>query len=134
MPTKKTTEQEDADLQRELEGADKVAFDNEGDLVTTTAVNEPDATGSTSGIPAIGPTDTNGDGEPDAGVEEGREIRDRYLDAAKADAEYRDSQAPQQGPEGRRRVNSLAEALYPDENVSDEAKQAVAPKADASHA
>jgi hypothetical protein len=90
-------------------------------------------------IPAIGPTDTDGDGEPDAGVEEAQDIRQRYEDGVKAttDAEAARREAkglPAEGPEQKRRANSLAEALYPDENVSEEAKEAVAPKSDASHA
>lgn len=100
---------------------------------------EPDATGSLSGIAPVGPTDMDGDGQPDAGVEEGQAIKDAYADEVKAseDAEAARREAKgltAEGPEQRRRVNSLAEALYPDENVSDEAKEAVAPKADAAHA
>jgi hypothetical protein len=101
------------------------------------STNEPDETGSTSGIPPVGPTDMNGDGEPDAGVEEQDELRQRYqdeVDARTEDAQRRGSQSPSQGPEQKRRANTLAEALYPNENVSDEAKEAVAPKADAAHA
>ena len=100
---------------------------------------EPDETGSTSGIPPVGPTDMDGDGEPDAGVEEQEQIRQRYQDTvdAESDAEAARREAkglPAQGPEQKRRANSLAEALYPNEDVSDEAKDAVAPKADAAHA
>lgn len=116
-------------------GEDTIIDPQTGQRISST--NEPDETGSTSGIPPIGPTDMDGDGQPDAGVEEQDEARQRYKDEVEraTDAERRGSQSiPQQGPEGKRRANSLAEALYPDEQVSDEAKDAVAPKADAAHA
>ena len=114
-------------------GEDTIIDPQTGERISST--NEPDATGSTSGIPPIGPTDMDGDGEPDAGVEEADAIKQEYadhVDAVTQDAERR--VGPSEGPEQKRRANSLAEALYPDENVSDEAKEAVAPKADASHA
>ena len=114
-------------------GEDVIIDPFTGQRISST--NEPDETGSTSGIPPVGPTDMDGDGQPDSGFDEQEQIRERYQDEVKMDAERRGSQAPQQGPEQKRRANSLAEALYPDENVSDEAKESTnAPKADASHA
>ena len=137
--TKKATKSE-AESDDPFAGEDTIIDPQTGQQISST--NEPDETGSTSGIPPVGPTDMDGDGQPDAGFEEGDAIKQEYLDhvdavteAEKADAERRGSQSvPQQGPEGKRRANSLAEALYPDEKVSDEAKEAVAPKADAAHA
>lgn len=89
----------------------------------TTKVEATDVTDETI------PTDTDGDGEPDTDVDPSS------TDPDEGDAvEPGESEAPAEGPEQRRRVATLAEALYPDEAVSDEAKEAVAPKADAAHA
>jgi len=134
MTEKAKTKKADAEATPEV---DTIIDPQTGEAISST--NEPDATGSTSGIPPIGPTDMDGDGEPDAGAEEAQELRDQYADHVKSvedeDAARREAKGlPAEGPEQKRRANSLAEALYPNENVSDEAKEASAPKADASHA
>ena len=133
--TSTTSKAKATDADDPFAGEDTIIDPQTGQRISST--NEPDETGSTSGIPPIGPTDMDGDGEPDAGVEEQDEARQRYKDEVEraTEAEKRGSQSiPQQGPEQKRRANSLAEALYPEQEVSDEAKEAVAPKADAAHA